>query len=144
MSRNPSHAPATGRHLSTGLYVKSKNGIKLRDLAVRRLVRKLRIACPWLEDSDAPACRGWAQLEVLASKVYAELRDHGFLGAEGEPRKLLSEFRQIRQAQLSYERELGMTPAARMTIKASGTRAALDLAAEFAKMDVEQTEVRDE
>jgi len=57
----------------------------------------------------------------------------GLLNAEGEPRRLLTDFRQLRQVQLSYERELGMTPAARMAIKASGTRAALDLVAMMAK-----------
>ena len=133
MSRGTTHAPAAGKHLSTGLYVKSENGRKLRDLVVRRLTRKMRIRMPWLEDSDEPACRGWAQLEVIASKVYAELREHGFTNGDGEPRKLLSEFRQLRQTQLAYERELGMTPASRMAMKASGTHAALDIASLMAQ-----------
>jgi len=122
-------------NLTHGLYVRSKKGVRLRDLTVWRLARKMRSAMPWLEDSDLPACRSWAQLDVLASKVYAELRDHGFTNGEGEPRRLLTEFRQLRLAQLAYERELGMTPVARMNLKASSTNTALDLAAIMAQSD---------
>jgi len=39
--------------------------------------------------------------------------------------------------QLAYERELGMTPAARVAIKANGTKAALDIAAALARNDGE-------
>ena len=120
-------------HLTHGLFVRSKKGVRLRDLTIYRLVKKLRFAMPWLEDSDQPACRGWAQMEVMASRIYAELRDHGFTNGEGEPRRLLSEFRQLRQTQLAYERELGMTPASRMAMKASGTHAALDIASLMAQ-----------
>jgi hypothetical protein len=68
-------------------------------------------------------------------RAFAALTAQGLTNAQGEPRRLLSEFRQLRQAQLAYERELGMTPAARMAIKANGTRAALDLAAALAQDD---------
>lgn len=47
----------------------------------------------------------------------------------------VSEFRQLRQAQLAYEREPGMTPTARMALKANGTRAEVDLAAALAQGD---------
>lgn len=87
---------------------------------------------PWLEASDLPACRAWAELEILSASVFTALTTDGFANAEGEPRKLLTEYRQLRQAQLAYERELGMTPAARMAIKATGTSAAVDLAAQLA------------
>ncbi len=59
--------------------------------------------------------------------AFADLRERGIANDGGEPRRMLGEFRQLRQAQLAYERELGMTPAARMAIKVSSTRAALDL-----------------
>ncbi len=144
MSTNGKHAPAAGPHASTGLYVKSRNGRKLRDLTVYRLIRKMRIAMPWIEDSDEPACRAWAQLEVMASKAYAELRDHGLLGAGGEPRRLLSEFKGLRSTQLSYERELGMTPASRMALKATGMRVPVDLAARMANDDESNDEVNDD
>jgi hypothetical protein len=126
--------------LSTGLFVRSKKGVRLRDLTVYRLVKKMRAAMPWLEDSDEPTCRGWAQLEVIASRIYAELRVHGFVNDKGEPRTLLVEFRQMRSAQLRFERELGMTPASRVAMKGSGTRAAFDLPAMMAKADDDEEE----
>jgi hypothetical protein len=114
------------------LYSRSPSALKIRARKVRRLVERLRQTMPWLEPSDIPACRAWAELEILSAGVFAALTTDGFTNNEGEPRRLLSEFRQLRQAQLAYERELGMTPAARMALKANGTRAALDLAAALA------------
>jgi hypothetical protein len=96
------------------------------------LVEKMKAAMPWLEPSDFPAARAWAELEILGANIFIELISNGITNEDGEPRRLLTEFRQIRQVQLSYERELGMTPAARMVIKASGTKAAVDLAAAMA------------
>jgi hypothetical protein len=118
-----------------GLYVKAANGIRLRSRKVQRLVERLRGVMSWLEQSDLPAARAWAELEILATTVFAELHRNGPLNSEGEPRRLISEYRQLRATQLVFERELGMTPAACMAIKANGTRAALDLAKAFADMD---------
>jgi hypothetical protein len=120
-----------------GLYVKARNGLKLRSRKVRILVQKMRASMHWLEDSDLPACRAWAELEILGSTAFAELQMNGITNDAGEPRRLLTDYRQIRQAQLAYERELGMTPAARIAIKATGTRAALDLAARMAQSEVD-------
>ena len=119
----------------TGLYAKSPNALAILSRKVRRLVERLRRTMPWLEPSDLPACRAWAELEILSAGAFAALTAEGLTNAQGEPRRLLSEFRQLRQAQLAYERELGMTPAARMALKANGTRAALDLAAALARDD---------
>ena len=129
------HAPAKGKHASTSLYVRSAGGLKLRDEKTRRLVRRMRIAMPWLEDADEPTARGWAQIEIMADMAHQVLRTIGIINGKGDPRRLLSEFRQLRQAQLAYARELGMTPAARMAIKATGTRAAIDLAGQMARAD---------
>ena len=129
------------RREGTGLYIKTAKGLRLRHRKVRRLVEKIRASMPWLERSDVPACRAWAELEILGATVFAELHLNGITNVEGEPRRLLTEYRQLRQAQLAYERELGMTPAARMAIKANGTRAALDLAAAMAKAD--ETDISD-
>jgi phage terminase small subunit len=123
-------------HLIHGLYVRSRNGLKLRDRKVSRLVREMYRVVSWLEESDEPSCRAWAQLEVLALGVYAELRDRGFVGPEGEPRKLLAEFRALRQAQTTLSRELGLTPSARKALVGSGSRG-VDIAAEFARMNAE-------
>lgn len=125
---------------STGLYVRAQPGLKLRDKKVERLARKMRGVMPWLESSDMPAARAWAELEYLAGQVYAALRGFGVLNREGEARRLLDDYRKLRQTQVVLARELGMTPAARMAIKANGTKAALDLAAAMAKAEDAEVE----
>jgi hypothetical protein len=126
------------------LYVRSASGLKLRDRKVQRLVRAMRVAMPWLEDSDVPACRAWAQLEILSDQAFAILRMIGIIDRQGNPKRLLTDFRQLRQAQLAYERELGMTPQARMQLKANNTRAALDLAESVSERAVKIAEERAE
>ena len=128
------------RRASTGLYVRAQPGLKLRDKKVERLARKMRAVMPWLEPSDAPAVRAWAELEYLAGHVYAALRGFGVLNREGEARRLLDDYRKLRQTQVVLARELGMTPAARMAIRANGTKAALDLAAAMAKAEDAEVE----
>jgi hypothetical protein len=128
--------PASERarpHATTGLYLKSADGLRVRHRKVRRLVQKMGALMPWLEASDIPCARAWAELEILGANVFAELIRNGVSNQEGEPRRLLTELRQLRQTQLAYERELGLTPSARVAIKASGTKAALDLVAMMAK-----------
>ena len=98
-------ANRSGPPEKTGLYVRATNGLKLRDRRVRRLVRRMFGAMRWLEPSDRPACHAWAELEVLATRVYAELRDQGLLNARGEARRLLHDYRQLRQAQATLSAE---------------------------------------
>ena len=95
------------------IYVKAPAGRQLRDRAVQRLVSKLRAALPWLKPSDLPAARAWCEIEVLGRLVFKDLRSNGFTTGQGEPRRLLTEYRQLRSTQLGYARELAMTPAAR-------------------------------
>jgi hypothetical protein len=132
MSESAKNLPAS-KHARTGLYVRASAGLKLRDKKVERLARKVRAVLPWLEPSDFPAVRAWAELEYLAGQVYAALRVGSVINAKGEARRLLDDYRKLRQTQAMLSRELGMTPAARMALKASGTRAAFDLAAEMAR-----------
>lgn len=113
----------------TGMYVKAENGLRLRSRKVRRLVTKMRLAMPWVDDADLPAARAWAELEIIGSHVFADLITKGVTTASGDPRRLLSEFRMLRAAQLRYEEALGMTPAARMSLKVGASRSrALDAA----------------
>jgi len=130
------NSPMIGKRASTGLYVRARPGLKLRDKKVERLVRKMRMAMPWLEPSDMPACRAWAEMEYLAGQVYAVLRA-GIFNQKGETRRLLDDYRKLRQTQIVLSRELGMTPAARMALKASGQRAPFDLAAQMVEHVVE-------
>jgi hypothetical protein len=120
------------RPISSGLYVKHRNGLKVRDEKTRRLVRRMRAVMPWLEESDIPTAPGWAQLEILADQAFAVLRAVGLVDGSGNPRRLQNDFRLIRTAQLSYANALGMSPAARKLLKARGDNAAFDLAAALA------------
>jgi hypothetical protein len=119
--------------LTHGLYVKAKNGLRLRDQRVRRLLRRLKAAMPWLEPADEPVARAWCELEVLSQRCYADLRDRGLLNAEGEARRLLDDYRKLRNTQLSLASALGMT------IKAGSRKADFDLAAAMA-VDAEAAE----
>src|SRR5258708_22815429 len=86
-----------------GLYAKSPGVLTDRARKVGRLVRKMRDLCPWFEESDVPACKAWAELEVLGSLVFAAIMaGDDLLNAKGEPKKLLDTYRALRLAQLSH------------------------------------------
>jgi phage terminase small subunit len=106
-----------------------------RDQAVRRLSRRARTLLPWIEDADASAVRAWAELEVLAREAYAKLREQGILNDAGEPRALTDVYQRLRKSQLAFEKELGMTPAARTALKANGRRTDYDLAAAMSQAE---------
>ena len=125
------------KRASTGLYVRAAPGLKLRDKKVERLARKARAVMPWLEPADWPTVRAWCELEYLTGQVYAALRTYGVVNPSGEARRLLDDYRKLRQTQIVLSRELVMTPASRMAIRANGGRAPLDLAAAMANGDVE-------
>ncbi len=110
------------RAVKHGLYVKAPSGLKLRYRKVRRLVNKMKAVMPWLDAADDPACRAWAELEILGAYAFADLTERGLTNRKGEPRRLLAEFRMLRQAQLAFERELGMTPAARLGLRVADSR----------------------
>jgi terminase small subunit-like protein len=116
------HSPTKSKRARTGLYIKDLPGLRLRDI---------RVAIPWLEPADFPAVRAWCELEYLAERGYATLRTMGVINQQTGTAAPVSELRQLRQAQLAYARELGMTPAARMAIKATGAHTAFDLPAEM-------------
>jgi hypothetical protein len=116
MSDEPTNAPAAGKHANTGLYVKGRNGVRLRDQRVRKMVQKLRAAMGnQIADSDIPVARAWCAFEILCVTVFAELRK-GVI-KNGEARRLLNDYRLLRQTQLGFARELGLKPAARITIQ---------------------------
>lgn len=120
--------------LRSSVYAKSDDVLRLRYRRVRRLVRKVRQQMPWLDPADEPAMRAWAELEILAAGMFLDLTNAGFLSESGEPRRLLTEYRQYRHAQLAYERELGMTPASRSALQVDDSRArALDISAQLAE-----------
>src|SRR5215469_12101973 len=93
------------------LYVRAKPGLVLRDEKVRRLLRKLRIACPWIEDGDTPIARRYCELEVLISQVYAYIRGTSVINQSGEVRRAVDEHRKLTMAQAHLAGLLGLTPA---------------------------------
>jgi hypothetical protein len=115
----------------TGLYERSDSALRIRAERVRRIVAAMRKEMPWLTPADTPAMKGWAEIEVLSATVFAWLLKLNVLTGAGEPRRLLTEHRQLKLAQLSYEVQLGMTPLSRATLKLNATRAAFDLPAEM-------------
>lgn len=133
--RGPDRQPRAVVAFKHGLYRSAKSGHPVKDWQIRRMIKKLRSLCPWIELSDAPILRRWCELEVLCSRAYAALRESGPTNADGEGRRLLNDYRMLVLAQNIIGRELGLSPAARMALKASGTNAALDLVAEFARTD---------
>jgi hypothetical protein len=60
-----------------GLYVALKKGVAVRDRRVYRLLGKMRALCPWLEESDSPACRARTPITL---GTYS----HWFRDAEGK------------------------------------------------------------
>ncbi len=121
----------------TTLYVRAAAGLKLRDHKVQRLVQRMRIAMPWLQASDIPQARAWAQLEVIADQVYAALRAMGPLNSNGEARRLVDDFRKLRQTQNGLANALGMTPASRLALGVMSGRSAIDIPSNLANRVIE-------
>jgi hypothetical protein len=103
-----------------------------RDGRVRRKKNELEKAMPWLTDGDRAAVQGWAELEVLCRRIYTKLSTSDLLTDSGAPTGLLDCYRRLRSTQLSFERELLMTPRARAEVQ--GHRGELPLHGAFARI----------
>lgn len=111
----PGNANAT-RH---GFYSHDKNTLQLRARAVRRLVNKAYEVAPWLSPTDMPTVRSWAELAKLKAAAFAVLEKVGPYRVDGNDvsaRRLLKEYMRLSALELSYARELGFTPAARVSL----------------------------
>lgn len=84
---------------------------------MRRLVARMYQGMAWLTESDKPAARAWAELEVIGAACFADMMERGVAGEDGTPRRMLGDWRLLKQTQLSYEAALGMTPASRATLR---------------------------
>ena len=94
-------------------------------------MRRLRVVAPWLEPSDESTARAFCELEILSAAIFARLSETGPTklttdGRDLEVRRLVDAHRQMKQAQLAYARELGLTPLARTQLKLS-SRGVFDL-----------------
>jgi len=115
--RGPGGAPVGNSNACKTTLYAVKTGTQLRTRRVRRLVARMYEGMPWLQESDKPAARAWAELEVIGAACFADMMQRGVANEQGEPRKLLGDWRLLKQAQLAYERELGMTPSSRATLR---------------------------
>ena len=96
------------------------------------MVRALKRQMPWLMPSDLPAMRAFCELEYFCAAIAIALdKGKSLFDAEGAVRRLGHDYRKFRQTQMAYMRELGMTPAARLALKASSRDAPYDLPSRF-------------
>ena len=111
---------------------------------------------PWLEPSDESTARAYCELEILSAAIFAAMTTPGEGGVtlgvmkrtpdgkDLEVRRLVDAHRQMKQAQLAYARELGLTPLARAQLKVNGTRAAFDLPGSMARANAEDADTGQE
>jgi hypothetical protein len=128
--------PEGKRRPDRWFYSRSARAMKLRGRRARPLVNRVKAKCPWIEDSDLPTLRGWADLEIVGSGLMAELIENGIV-EDGKPRPILDALRKLRDTQLGYAKTLGLCPVARAALKASNTTVALDLARTAAELEDE-------
>lgn len=102
-----------------------------RSMPARRLVVQLYEACPHLSRADLWTAVRWAELSLKFRRLseYLDMQpEGGVVRMDGEPRKALSEFRQLADAISRHEQALGVSAAARASLGVNVGRMA-DLAA---------------
>jgi len=152
----PAHRQRQTAALKHSLYVRAPSGLQLRSRRVRRLAARVKAGCPWLQPSDEPTLRSWCELEIITAGVFAQLLEHGACttgdtldgksgnGAPLEPRRLLGEFRQLKQTQLRFAETLGLTPSSRMALGVqAGQGAHTELQAKLAEIRLRQEQRRE-
>ena len=107
--------------VSHGLYAQTKDALKLRTRRVRRRVTNAYRLYPWLQATDRPAVRSWAELDVMTSIMFVLMEQHGVVSGKTKDgdlqvRRLVGEYRQYMTLKGKYEHELGMSPAGRLTL----------------------------
>src|SRR5258708_4824509 len=114
--------------MTHGAYARSPGALEIRGRKVARLMRRLRVVAPWIEPSDESTARAYCELEIVGAQIFAAVSKMGEAiirttpdGQDLDVRKLVDAHRRNKLAQLAYARELGLTPAARMMIRATGT-----------------------
>jgi hypothetical protein len=106
------------RGFKHGFHMVNQDSVRERNEQVRNMENRMIEAMPWLEKSDRPACRAWCELEIIGTMMFTNLTREGILLPTGEARRLVDNFRQLKQSQLMYANALGMTPAARKLLQA--------------------------
>ena len=113
---------SNGNALKHGLYAKTADALRLRTRRVRRLVRGVYDACPWLQDSDTACVKSWAELEIMTATIFTYLEATGLItGKEKDgdlvPRRLLADYAKLSALKLQREMALGLTPVARAQLR---------------------------
>jgi hypothetical protein len=139
---------AIGKQISTGVFERSAKRLAKRDEKVRRLLRRLRDECPWIQGGDVVIARRFCELEVIISQIFGAMskmlraEENGLLYRDKNgdlvPRGLIEAHRKLAQTQAAIADRLGLTPAARMQIGAAGRNGALDIVAELASETVDR------
>jgi hypothetical protein len=99
----------------TRLYIR---GIE-RDPLVQLFVEKIQDVMPEIaDDRFYVTLYAWCELEIVALRSYAALKDGVTNDQTGDSRRLVNDWRQLRSTQLAFSRELGLTPASLASIRA--------------------------
>ena len=101
-----------------GLYARTRSNVRVRHYRASRLLGRLQEIMP-IYETQLPIARAWAEHEVLATDAYSALMAAQAKGETNE--KLLQSYLAIRRAQLAYSKELGLTPAAQLGLRATST-----------------------
>jgi phage terminase small subunit len=109
--------------------------LQLRDHQVRRLLRKLREVCPWIQESDGIVARRFCELEVIVSQVYTAILEEGAFMADGEVRGLVDTHRRLTQTQSMLATQLGLTPASRIAMQANSRNVDVDIEAALGRIE---------
>jgi len=91
----------------SGLYVRARPGLILRDAKVARLKRKLYVQADWLTEADDAIARRFCELQVLIEQVYAFIRTTGVLSQTGEVKTAVDAHRRMTLAQNQLARNWG-------------------------------------
>lgn len=87
-----------------------------RDRSVRRTVVDLFERCPHLTEADVYAAARLCHLYRKIERIGKDLQDRGLFKADGDPRKAISEWRQLMAEARAHEAALGITAAARAAL----------------------------
>ncbi len=133
------HSNARPGNLSAwkhGLYTHDPEILALRAQDIDALVETTLRLAPWIHESDYGAVRSWAECRKMGDIAGAALQRMGpFRVVKGDlvARKLATEHRLYRQLELAYATSLGLTPAARASLRVDALQGD-DLAARAAEM----------
>ena len=91
--------------------------------------------CPHLSEADVYAAARLCHLYRKIERMGKDLQDRGLFKADGDPRKAISEWRQLMAEARAHEAALGITAAARAALGVDvGKMRSLDAAAKVKRL----------